>query len=146
MNAVIYARVSTDEQAEQGYSLPEQVDACRKYAASNGYTVVAEFREDYTGTRLDRPELNKVLDMAAARAFDVLIVHDVDRLARKLATQILVDDILQKHGVAVKYVLVAFEDNKDGRMQKNFRNARAKAPSSPPPSSLRRTSDRKKPK
>ena len=39
--AVLYARVSTDDQADKGYSLPSQLDACRKYAERLGYLVVA---------------------------------------------------------------------------------------------------------
>jgi len=41
--AVIYARVSTDEQADKGYSLGSQLEACRAYAVGHGFTVVAEF-------------------------------------------------------------------------------------------------------
>lgn len=47
--AVLYARVSTDEQAENGYGLPVQLDAMRKYAEQNHFTIVEEFLEDYTG-------------------------------------------------------------------------------------------------
>ena len=56
--AVIYCRVSTDEQAEKGYSLPVQLVACQKYAQGNGFQVVSEFCEDYTVTvpTEDRPE------------------------------------------------------------------------------------------
>src|SRR3990167_2851567 len=47
--AVLYARVSSDEQAK-GYSLPTQLEACQKYAESAGYSVAATFQDDYTGT------------------------------------------------------------------------------------------------
>ena len=46
--AVIYCRVSTDEQAGN-YSLPTQLEACRKYAAHAGLTVAAEYADDYSG-------------------------------------------------------------------------------------------------
>ena len=61
--AVLYARVSTDEQAEKGYSLSSQIEACRKYAEGHGFSIAVEFREDYTGTRLDRPELDELRGM-----------------------------------------------------------------------------------
>ena len=41
--AVLYARVSTDEQADKGYSLPSQFDAMRKYAAQQGFEIAGEF-------------------------------------------------------------------------------------------------------
>ena len=52
--AVLYARVSTDEQAEHGYSLQTQIEACQRYAESHGLSVVAMFKDDYTGTKLAR--------------------------------------------------------------------------------------------
>jgi predicted site-specific integrase-resolvase len=39
--AIIYARVSTDEQARSGYSLAQQLEALREYAAREGYEVLA---------------------------------------------------------------------------------------------------------
>ena len=56
--AVIYGRVSTKEQEEKGFSLPSQLEACRKYAIDNDYEIVSEYSEDYSGTELERPELN----------------------------------------------------------------------------------------
>jgi site-specific DNA recombinase len=40
--AILYARVSTDEQARSGYSLAQQLEALREYAAREGYEVLAE--------------------------------------------------------------------------------------------------------
>ncbi len=60
--AVIYARVSTDEQAERGTSIQAQLETCHDYAKENGLEVVKEYKEDYTGTTLDRPELNQLQD------------------------------------------------------------------------------------
>lgn len=46
--AVIYCRVSTDEQA-RGYSLQTQLDECRKYAKQMKYVILETFKDDYTG-------------------------------------------------------------------------------------------------
>jgi site-specific DNA recombinase len=40
--AILYARVSTDEQARSGYSLAQQIEALRAYAAQEGYEVLEE--------------------------------------------------------------------------------------------------------
>ena len=40
--AVLYARVSTDEQARSGYSLAQQLEALRGYAEREGYEVLEE--------------------------------------------------------------------------------------------------------
>jgi predicted site-specific integrase-resolvase len=42
--AILYARVSTDEQARSGYSLAQQIEALRAHAASEGYEVLEEVR------------------------------------------------------------------------------------------------------
>jgi site-specific DNA recombinase len=53
--AVIYARVSTDEQAEKGHSLPFQVEECRRYADRLGFQVVKEIIDNASGASLNRP-------------------------------------------------------------------------------------------
>ena len=82
--AVIYARVSTDEQAEKGYSLPSQMNHCREYAYRNNLEVVAECADDFTGTIPieQRPEGKNAYAMLAQGEADVLIVFSIDRLVR----------------------------------------------------------------
>lgn len=80
--AIIYARVSTDEQAESGTSIDNQVDKSLAYAAALNMNVVAILKEDYSGKPLDRPELNKVRDMLRAGQADNLIVYKTNRLDR----------------------------------------------------------------
>ena len=42
---ILYARVSTDEQARSGYSLAQQLEALREYAAREGYEVFKEVQD-----------------------------------------------------------------------------------------------------
>ena len=64
--AAIYARVSTTEQADKGYSLPTQVEACQALAQREGYTVPDPhiFIDDYTGTSMNRPQFKCMRDLA----------------------------------------------------------------------------------
>jgi len=82
--AILYARVSTDDQADKGYSLPSQLDETRKYAERLGYEIVGEYREDFTGAVpiAERPEGKKLAAMLKARQADALIAYQVDRLYR----------------------------------------------------------------
>jgi len=80
--AIIYARVSSDEQAATGTSLDNQVTASLEYAQANNINVVAIFREDYPGTVLDRPELNKARQMLRDGLADSLIAYKSNRLDR----------------------------------------------------------------
>ncbi|HLG90596.1 MAG TPA: recombinase family protein [Candidatus Saccharimonadales bacterium] len=105
--AIIYARVSTDEQAESGTSIDNQVDKSLAYAAANNLYVPPEFifKEDYSGKPLDRPELNKVRDMLRAGMADNLIVYKTNRLDRSewgLNLLILLQEFKQL-GVSLHY-------------------------------------------
>ena len=96
----IYARVSTDEQAK-GYSLKTQVEACQTYAKERGYIVTETFSDDYTGAVMDRPALNKLRDLIALETIEAVIVYDVDRLARKSAYQVLIEEEFKRAGVTM---------------------------------------------
>src|SRR5512139_2920234 len=83
--AVLYCRVSTDEQARSGTSLDKQEEACRKYATSHGFEIVGQpFKDDYTGTVPieQRPEGRKAYTMLTEGQADALIVFSIDRLVR----------------------------------------------------------------
>ena len=104
--AAIYARVSTQEQADKGYSLPTQIDACLETAQQHGYRVPEShiFRDDYTGTSLNRPHLAKLRDLVRQRLVHAVIVYDLDRLSRKLAHQLLLTEEFEQAAVVLHIV------------------------------------------
>jgi site-specific DNA recombinase len=108
--AAIYVRVSTTDQADKGYSLPTQIEACMALAQREGYTVPAAhiFPEDYTGTSLRRPGLTAVRDLVAQRLVQGVVVYDTDRLARKLAHQLLLTDEFEQAGVCLHSVTMPY--------------------------------------
>jgi len=60
--AVVYARVSTDDQAKHGYSLASQLEACRKYVADRGWKLAAEITDGgVSGATLDRVGLDRIM-------------------------------------------------------------------------------------
>jgi site-specific DNA recombinase len=62
--AVLYARVSTDEQAKSGYSLAQQVEALQAYAAREGYEVLAEVSDPgQSGASLERPGMDRIREL-----------------------------------------------------------------------------------
>jgi site-specific DNA recombinase len=82
--ALLYARVSTDDQAERGYSLTTQIDAMREYAISHGFSVVAEVADDCSGSIpvADRPGGGQVYTFLRDKRADVVILYTIDRTAR----------------------------------------------------------------
>ncbi len=83
MRAVLYARVSSQEQANRGYSLQDQLRTLRAYADKHGHEVVEEVVDPgYSGASLERPGLNRVRDLVAAGGIGVVLAQDRDRIAR----------------------------------------------------------------
>jgi DNA invertase Pin-like site-specific DNA recombinase len=83
MKAAIYCRVSTDEQNDDlATSLDEQERACREFAEGNGWEVVAVYRDDFTGTRWDRPEWMRLLADAMDDRPDAVVCKQRDRFQR----------------------------------------------------------------
>ncbi|MCL6557565.1 MAG: recombinase family protein, partial [Firmicutes bacterium] len=62
MLAVVYIRVSTEDQAREGYSLEVQEERCRQRARDLGCDRVEVYSDDVTGEILNRPALMAVLD------------------------------------------------------------------------------------
>jgi len=104
-----YARVSTRGQAKNGNSLEEQ----EKTLLERGCSIV--FKESYTGTKIDRPVFNDLMDKLTSG--DTLMVTKLDRFARTATEGIkLIRDLLDK-GVKV-YILNMglIEDTPTGRL------------------------------
>lgn len=88
MRAAIYCRVSTDRQESEGSSLKTQLDRCRAFCATHGWTVVREEQETASGGDLaGRPKLRGIVDAIQAGQVDVLVVFAVDRLSRDQSAQ-----------------------------------------------------------
>lgn len=119
--AAIYARVSTDEQAERGYSLPSQIEACQRYADMNDMAVVAVFQDDYSGAKLKRPEFTKLREMMKRHELDAVIIYCSDRLTRNLAHSLILRDEFQSTNVERHSVMRGKSgDNAESRMTENI--------------------------
>lgn len=101
--AVSYRRVSTDEQADKGFSLSAQTAEIEAYATRNGFEIVADFYDDYTGSSLDRPGLTQARQWLKAGKADVIIALDSDRLTREPAHYMRLRDEFNQHGIELHY-------------------------------------------
>jgi site-specific DNA recombinase len=85
--AAIYARVSSERQREQ-QTIQSQTAGLRELAAQRGLLVAEDIvfeDEGFSGATLKRPALERLRDRAAEGAFEVLLCHAPDRLARRYA-------------------------------------------------------------
>ena len=81
---ILYIRVSTDEQADRGFSLRDQEDKLRSYCKDNDREVLIVFNEDYSAKTFNRPEFNKLLKYAQQhhKIVDELLIVKWDRFSR----------------------------------------------------------------
>ncbi len=124
--AVVYCRVSTDDQQDIGTSLDSQLDACLKYARDRAYVVdphhVYFGWESAAGWR-DRKLLQRALDAIRQGEVDVFICYAVDRLSRRQAHTAIISEIIQiEHHASLEFVTEEFEDSIVGEF---IRNAKA---------------------
>lgn len=124
MQAAIYVRVSTEDQARHGYSLAEQRDACYRRAVSLGAASVLAFADEgVSGALLDRPGLNALREAVREGQVDIIILRDPDRLSRKLAHQLLLTEEFEKAGVRLDFLDFTWQDTPEGKLFYSIRGA-----------------------
>lgn len=115
--AIVYARVSTREQAEQGYSLRQQIEACRAWCEAEGYEVAEEVEDaGYSGASLERPGIDRVRDLVAAGGVSVVVAQDRDRFAREPAYHYLLREEFAACGCAVRSLNNRGDDSPEGQL------------------------------
>src|ERR1700736_2241709 len=101
--AAIYARVSSERQ-RQDQTIGSQTVGLRELAAERGLLVPEDLvfeDEGFSGASLRRPALERLRDRAAEGAFEILLCHAPDRLARRYAYQVLLLEEFARVGVEV---------------------------------------------
>ena len=103
MNVICYKRVSTDDQADKGFSLQHQERMLRQYCEFNDYTIVGMYTEDYSAKTFDRPEWQKILTFIKKnkKLVDVVLCLRWDRFSRNLYDALTTIKDLHKLGVKI---------------------------------------------
>lgn len=97
----IYVRVSTTNQAEEGYSIDEQIDKLEAYCKIKDWTVYKVYTDGgFSGSNTDRPALESLIKDANKKKFDTVLVYKLDRLSRSQKdTLFLIEDVFIKNGI-----------------------------------------------
>jgi site-specific DNA recombinase len=115
--ALVYCRVSTTRQAEEGMSLESQAEACVRLAESRGYAVARVTKEVYSGAELwDRPQLARDRADIKAGAFAALFVHATDRLSRDPVHLALIAQECSRVGCELVFVTEPLDASPEGQL------------------------------
>jgi DNA invertase Pin-like site-specific DNA recombinase len=117
--AILYSRVSTDEQARSGYSLAQQIEALREYAVREGYEVLEEVADPgQSGASLERPGMDRVRDLVAGTpgGVSVVLAQDRDRIAREPAYHYLLRREFEEHGTKIRALNDRGDDSPEGQL------------------------------
>ncbi len=115
--AILYARVSTDEQARSGYSLAQQMEALRGYAAREGYEILEEVMDPgQSGASLERPGMDRVRDLVAGGGVTVVLAQDRDRFTREPAYHYLLRREFEEYGTKIRALNDRGDDSPEGEL------------------------------
>jgi len=117
VKAVLYARVSSKEQEQGGFSIPSQQKLLRNYAKNKSLEVVQEFTDAETAKVAGRTQFGKMVEfLKASTDVRIVLVEKTDRLYRNFKDYVLLEDLdLEAHFVKENEVL-----SKDSRSHAKF--------------------------
>jgi site-specific DNA recombinase len=115
-SALVYCRVSSGAQEQDGTSLDTQEQRCRAYAAEHGLEVTAVYRETYTGAELGRPKLDALRARVRAGGIAAVIVYALDRLSRGQGFAPVLMDEFMRRGCVLLFVTDPPEDTDEGKL------------------------------
>ncbi len=119
MNVAVYARVSSEKQAEKDLSLPSQLKTLRDYASRRNWTIVEEFVDEAESARTaDRPSFQRMISIAKQKEppFEAIIVWKLNRFARNREDSIIYKSLLRKRGIQVISINENLDDGPTGKL------------------------------
>jgi site-specific DNA recombinase len=123
LNCIIYARVSTERQAEKDLSLPAQLQAMREHARRHDWTIVGEFVEPGSSAwHGERPAFQALLERCRVEPkVDVVLIAKIDRFARNLLEHLTVRAALKRRGIKLASVGENLDDSSaSGQLLENI--------------------------
>jgi len=110
MRIAIYTRVSTEDQAKEGYSLEVQREYLESFATREGYEIFKIYCDDgISAYSTRRPALQELLQDAKTKKFDLVLVHKIDRFSRNLKDLLNLVDELSSYSVGFKSATEPFD-------------------------------------
>lgn len=104
-----YVRVSTDKQADKGFSIPEQTERVEAYCKSKEWNLAKIYTDPgFTGSNINRPALQELIK--DIDAYDIVLVNKLDRLSRSQKDILyLIQDVFAPHGASFVSMQESFD-------------------------------------
>lgn len=111
LKAALYVRVSTTEQANEGYSIQAQTERLKNYAKAKDYFIIKTYTDPgFSGAKLDRPALQEMIKDIENNQIDIVLVYKLDRLSRSQKnTLFLIEDVFLKNNVGFVSMQESFD-------------------------------------
>ena len=102
----IYMRVSTEDQAREGFSLPEQKERLEAYCKFNGYRIVEYYTDAGISAKTGnhRPEYDRMLEDGKQGKINMIIALKLDRITRSTRDWETLMDYLEKYNINIAFV------------------------------------------
>lgn len=102
MKSAIYCRVSTLEQATEGYSIGVQKEKLSAYATAQSYAIVDTYSDEgFSGKNLHRPAMERLLTDVKSKKIDIVLIYKLDRLSRHVKDVLELVELFDKYSVAL---------------------------------------------
>lgn len=120
--AIIYCRVSSQAQADEGTSLASQNEACIAHATSLGYEIVGSMQEVFSGAYFhERPLLREMREGIRKGSYDAVIFYAIDRLSRNVAHLCIIADECLRYNVELVCVTEDFDQSAEGTLMRSVK-------------------------
>ena len=119
MNVALYARVSSEKQAEKDLSLPAQLKSLKDYALRRNWTIVEEFIDEAESARTaDRPAFQRMIASAKQKQapFETILVWKLNRFARNREDSMIYKSLLRKRGIQIISINENLDDGPTGKL------------------------------
>lgn len=122
--AVVYARVSSEEQAKHGFSIENQKKVCIEFAEKSGYIVDKVFvDEGKSAKNLDRPEIQELMSYCSKKKNNIkaLVIWRLDRISRNNTDYHgVLRPLLAKKGIKLLSATEANVETIEGELMRNI--------------------------
>ena len=121
MKSVIYARVSSREQAREGFSIPAQIKLLKSYAETKDIKIMKEFVDIETAKKTGRTNFGEMLKfLKKDPSINLLLVEKTDRLYRNIRDWVTLDEIMDEYNLEVHFVKENFILSPNSKSMEKF--------------------------